>query len=261
MREHITSFQNPRIKLVKKLRDKRGRDRENRFVIDYRRDLERALSCGLSPDFVLICPELCPTLPQGLTEDLCYEVPRALVEKISYRENSDGLVAVVWQRPPRSAADLNTLQAERLLVLVGLDKPGNIGALLRTADAAGFRAVLLVDIALDLWNPNIIRSSTGACFVDRLFMLTSSEAQAFLKTGGYRSFAAHPDSTQTAFETDLSGRTALVLGAEDRGLPQSWRERCDTLLRIPMVGQITDSLNVSVAGAVLMYEVLRQSGG
>jgi TrmH family RNA methyltransferase len=162
------------------------------------------------------------------------------------------------QYPVLDAEALAQVDAERVLVLVDLRKPGNIGALLRTADATGFRAVLLVDTSVDIYNPNVIRSSTGASFLHNIYDVTSQEAAAFLEARGYRTLAAVVDGETSLFETNLRGKTAVILGTEDHGLPDFWMKNATQCVRIPMVGSLSDSLNVSVSGAVMMYEVLRQ---
>ncbi len=263
MNERITSFQNPRVKLVHKLREKKWRQREGRFVIDYERDLARALHLGYVLDYALYCPSLAPDgLPFDLPSAQVYEVPREVMEKASYRDNPAALVAVLHARAPQTVDDLRvalmSAASGPLLVLVDLRKPGNIGALLRTADAVGFGAVLLVDTALDLYNPNVIRASTGACFLGNIYSLNSGEALAVLREAGFQLVAAHPEGEVSLFSAVFQARSALVLGTEDQGLSEAWRRASDALVRIPMMGQLADSLNVSVSGAVFMYEVLRQ---
>jgi TrmH family RNA methyltransferase len=256
--EPITSFQNPKIKLAQKLLDKATREREQRFVVEYGRDLARAVQSGLTVQYVVCTPARLAADDRALLATLTcpiYAVSAELLSKASYRENPSGLVAVLAQQPPR--ADLNAIIAAHLLILVDLRKPGNVGALLRTADATGF-TVLLVDSALDLYNPNIIRSSTGACFLDTIYTTTSAAARDFLRAQGYQTIATHLDGQQSLYTADFTRKSALVLGTEDTGLDDSWSIFCDQLVKIPMVGTLTDSLNVSVAGAIGMYEALRQ---
>lgn len=253
----ITSFQNPRIKLIKKLRDKRGRDQEGRFVIDNERDFKRALDSGYQVDFVLYTPKTQAVLP-NLPEQLLYEVTPDILEKASYRDNPSGLVAVMFSRPLLTLHDLNPTQQTLLLVLVGLEKPGNIGALLRTADAVGVDAVVFVDQALDVFNPNIIRSSTGASFLNNIYSARSAEMIQFLHENGYRIAATVVDGDTDLFHADFLGRVAFVMGTEDVGLSADWVDASDQRLTIPMIGQVSDSLNVSVSGAVCLYEAFRQ---
>ena len=252
----ITSEQNSRIKQVKRLRSKRGRANAGRFLIDYGRDLQRALRCGYTIDYLLHCPEMAAVPRLGEVE--MHQVTPQLMKLISYRENPDGMVAVMRSRPARGPLELGQSEFNHVAVLVELSVPGNVGALLRSADAAGINAVILVDCALDLYNPNVIRSSTGACFRDNVFKLSTSEAIAYLRQKGFQIVAAAVDGATSLFELDFGGRTAIVLGSEDQGLPEPWLAQADQLARIPMAGAMSDSLNVSVSGAILMYERYRQ---
>lgn len=252
----ITSEQNSKIKLVKRLRGKRGRAIDKRFLIDYERDLLRALRCGYAIDFLLHCPEIAAA--PSLDQVEIYQVAPQLMKRVSYRENPAGIVAVLHSRPAKGLVELGDAAPNHVAVLVNLSVPGNVGALLRTADAAAINAVILVDSALDLYNPNIIRSSTGACFRDNVYQLGSDETLAYLRQRGFQIVAAAVDGASNLFELDLLGKTAIVLGAEDRGLPEAWRLRADQFARIPMAGRLADSLNVSVSGAIMMYERYRQ---
>ena len=258
--EPITSFQNPRVKLAQKLHDKPARERDKLFVIDDARDLSRAVEQEFEVEFVLYNPSQADEQDEDLVESIdapIFTVPNDILAKASYRQNPGGLVAVLRQKP--RVIELPPLDYRTVLVLVDLRKPGNIGALLRTADAAGIGAVILVDTALDLYNPNIIRSSTGACFLDTVYNLKSSTALAALKTSGYQCLAGHLQGATNLYDVDLRQKSALVLGTEDIGLNELWSTSCDVRVRIPMMGHITDSLNVSVSGAILMYEALRQN--
>ena len=252
----ITSEQNSKIKLVKRLRNKRGRANAKRFVVDYERDLQRALRCGYIIDYLLHCPEIAAA--PALEQVEIYQVSPQLMKRVSYRENPGGIVAILHSRPARGLAELGDAALNYVAVLVNLSVPGNVGALLRTADAAGIDAVILVDSALDLYNPNIIRSSTGACFRDNIFQLGSDETLVYLRRAGFQIVAAAVDGAASLFELDLRGKIAIALGSEDRGLPEAWRAAADRLARIPMAGGLADSLNVSASGAILMYERYRQ---
>ena len=165
----ITSAQNSKIKLVNRLRSKRGRQSEARFVIDYERDLQRALRQGYDIDFILYCPELTPAPVKFAAET--HSVTPTVFKRASYRENPDCMIAVMRSKPAKGIVQLQGADIDIAIVLVGLNVPGNVGALLRTADAAGIDAVMLVDTALDIYNPNIIRSSTGACFRGNVYQV------------------------------------------------------------------------------------------
>jgi len=260
--ETITSAQNPRVKLARKLRDKKDREREGLFVVDDVRDLQRALACDYKIAFGFYAPELDtdrPRVLEALPDVALYEVNADLMTKVSYRQNPPAVVAVLHQKPAPGAADLRRIDSALILGLVDLRKPGNIGALTRSADAAGFRAILLVDTALDLYNPNIIRASTGTCFLNNIYAVTSDEALTFLRGSGYQTVAAAVDGDVALADVDFTAKTAVILGTEDVGLNDYWLAACDRRVRIPMAGRVADSLNVSVSGAIFMYEALRQT--
>ncbi|MGJ3237805.1 MAG: TrmH family RNA methyltransferase [Anaerolineae bacterium] len=261
--QEITSFQNSKVKLANKLISKRHREREGLFLIDYGRDLERAIGQGYEAVTVFYCSALASDgdkeLLSALDESMIYVVDTELMSKVSYRQNPGGLVAIMAQKPRLAIADLYGRHTGHLLALVDLRKPGNIGALLRTADAAGLDTVCLIDSALDLYNPNIIRASTGAVFLDNVYQIHREEAFAYFTEARMTVVGAHLDGTESLYTLDFTrGRTAIVLGTEDSGLDAIWVDRCDSLVKIPMVGTLSDSLNVSVSGAVFMYEALRQ---
>ena len=252
----ITSAQNSKTKLVNRLRSKRGRQSEARFVIDYERDLQRALQQGYDIDFILYCPALSPA-PDYLGSE-AHQVTPSLLKRVSYRENPDGMIAVMRSKPAKDLAQLEAAEIHHAIVLVDLQVPGNIGALLRTADAAGIDAIILVDTALDLYNPNVIRSSTGACFLDNIYQLNSEEALGFFTKAGFQIVAADVAGGRTLYEVDFRAKSAIALGTEDQGLSRDWINRADQCVRIPMAGAVSDSLNVSVSGALFMYELYRQ---
>lgn len=188
-----------------------------------------------------------------------YQVTADLMEKASYRENPGGLVTVMRQKPLRTFSTLPENPPALILALVNLTKPGNIGALLRTADATGVDLICLIDSALDIYNPNIIRASTGTVFLNNLVVASTAEAIQHFQTHHFQIVAAHLSGTQSLYDTDFISRpTVMVFGTEDQGLDDIWVKNCDALVRIPMIGKIADSLNVSVSGAVFLYEALRQ---
>ncbi|MBC8171360.1 MAG: RNA methyltransferase [Anaerolineae bacterium] len=259
MFEKITSFQNPRLKLIKKLRDKKEREREQRFVIDDTRDLERALVCGYRVDYCFYTPMLAngQFIP-GLQKQQVYEVSPEMMEKVSYRANPGAFLAVMHDKPVRDYRQLSEIVDQPVLGMVNLQKPGNIGALLRTADATGFKGILLIDTLLDPYNPNIIRSSTGACFLDNIYYVSTVQAVDFFKQNHYQVLSAHLAGESNLFKVQMADRCAIILGTEDIGLDESWIQHSDELVKIPMMGELSDSLNVSVSGAIFMYEALRQ---
>lgn len=260
--QDITSYQNSKVKLAKKLQDRRQREKNGLFLIDYSRDLQRALAAGYTVDFALVCDELLGdderAVLHHVPDDRIYYTDAGILARAGYRQNPSGIVAVM-QTPTPAPVDASAFaQARLILGLVGLRKPGNIGALLRTADATGIDLVLLIDNVLDRYNPNIIRSSTGACFAANIVELDTATALDLLHTNGFALISGVLGAAEGLFDVDFTQRSAIILGTEDAGLDEQWRRSCDRLVQIPMHGSITDSLNVSVAGAVFMYEALRQ---
>ncbi|ADV67431.1 TrmH family RNA methyltransferase [Deinococcus maricopensis] len=255
----ISSVQNPEVKRLTRLRERRARTQERAFLIEGARELERAAQGGVPLRTLYMCEELfSPDAHQALpalhAPDRVH-LSRAAFEKASVRENPDGLLAVA-DLPARPAPDLP--HDALLLVLVGVEKPGNVGALLRSADGVGADAVLVVG-GVDLENPNVIRASQGSVFTQTLFTLPEADALPWLRAQGFRVAAITPDGAQNYWDADLTGRVAVCLGAEHAGLPAAWREHPDLKLAIPMRGA-ADSLNVSTAGALVLYEALRQRG-
>ncbi len=222
------------------------------------RDLTRALACGYKIAHVFYCPELDADHDiDALTNATLYELPRDIMEKISYRSTPSSIVAVMHQ--PQAQPALSDIASPLVLGLVNLQKPGNIGALLRTADATGFKAILLIDTSLDLYNPNVIRSSTGAVFLNNIYTVSGEQALAFFHDHDYSIIAGIVEGDTPLPEVDFRRKSAILLGTEDVGLDDFWQSKCDVRVTIPMVGEISDSFNVSVSGAIFMYEALRQT--
>ena len=184
------------------------------------------------------------------------EVSRAVYEKVAYREGTEGVMAEVYAKE-RGLADIRLSERPLVIVLEAVEKPGNLGAVLRSADAAGADAVLVCDPATDLYNPNLIRASIGSVFTRQVAVCTSEEAIAWLKSNGIRIYTAQLQDSSWYYETDMTGGTAIVMGTESTGLTDLWREAADAHIKIPMLGQL-DSLNVSVSAAILLFEAVRQ---
>ena len=184
------------------------------------------------------------------------EVTPEVYAKISYREGTEGIMAEV-KTPERKLADLQLPERPLVVVLESVEKPGNLGAVLRSADAAGADAVLVCDPLTDLWNPNLIRASIGAVFTVPCVACSSADAIAFLKARGIRILTAQLQDSSLYYDCDMTGGTALVMGTEATGLTDAWREAADAHIRIPMLGRL-DSLNVSVSAAILLFEAVRQ---
>ncbi|MBR1406834.1 MAG: RNA methyltransferase [Bacteroidales bacterium] len=184
------------------------------------------------------------------------EVSRAVYEKIAYREGTEGIVAEVYAKE-RRLDGLRLSGRPLVVVLEAVEKPGNLGAVLRSADAAGADAVIVCDPATDLYNPNLIRASIGSVFTRQIAVCTSEEAIGWLKAHGIRIYTAQLQDSEWYYDTDMTGGTAIVMGTESTGLTDVWRQAADAHIRIPMLGQL-DSLNVSVSAAILLFEAVRQ---
>lgn len=258
MADAISSLQNPRIKQVRRLRDRHARAEEGRYVIDSQRDLARAIAAGHRVDYVLVDSALIGVL-SGIPAEVQIPVTAQVLDKASYRDNNDGIVAVMMRPEIPGAREFVRDRAHPVLGLVALEKPGNVGALLRTADAAGFGSVVLIDSVIDLFNPNVIRASTGAVFLGNVYEMTTAEAQGAFTTCGLRVYASHLEASTDAFSVRFVKNSVLLMGKEETGLPDAWTEFADERIIIPMAGRLADSLNVAAAGAVLMYEVYRQT--
>jgi len=258
----IMSPANPRVKQLVALRRRRVREQSDVTLVEGLAEVELALAAGVRPRTLYYCPELANEAAlsiAGRAEALGAEVirvSRPVFEKISYREGPDGWLAVV----PAMATDLSRLDpGPRPLVLIcaGLEKPGNLGAILRTADAAGVAAVIAADPVTDWGNPNVVRASKGTVFSVPVASATTTEVLDWLSTRGLQIVAATPDARQLVTDIDLTGPTAIAVGAEQAGLSAEWLERADVRVRIPMFGR-ADSLNVSTSAAIISYEAVRQ---
>lgn len=260
MIETITSSQNPKIKLLLQLQQKSSERRKaGLFVVEGRRELMHCLETGFDIACVFWCPavevgtEPLPALPDGVR---VFEVSKAVYEKVAYRGSTEGIIAEVRIRQ-LSLTDLRLPEPPLVVVLERVEKPGNLGAVLRSADAAGVDAVIVCDPLTDLYNPNLIRSSVGAFFSVPCVACTSEACITFLKQRGIQILTAQLQDSRLYYDTDMRRPTAIVMGTEATGLTSQWREAADAHIRIPMLGRI-DSLNVSVSAAVLMYEAVRQ---
>ncbi|MCK5804891.1 MAG: RNA methyltransferase [Lentisphaeria bacterium] len=261
---HLVSLKNPRVKQVVRLRDRRGRDREERMIIEGYRCLRRALANHVPIDELYVCEELFQgeneqALISALAEQgaTVFTTTEPVFRKMAYRDRPEGLLGLAPQLR-RSLADLpDSAPPPLYLVAEAIEKPGNLGTMLRTCDATGVTGLILCDPCTDLFNPNVVRASTGSVFSVPVAEATADEAFAWLANGGVRVLAATPHADRLYTEVDLSGPLAIAVGAEQYGLSQEWLDRADLQVRIPMLGQ-ADSLNVATATALLLYEAVRQ---
>lgn len=259
----ITSPQNPRVKQVIALRDRKERDRTRQMRVEGYEELELALASGARPDVLYFCPAFFrASAAERLLEEIrqtdaeLIEVSERVFEKIAYREGPDGWLAIF--------PVLNTsLQALRLspnpfvVIAEAVEKPGNLGAILRTADAAGVEALIAAEPITDWSNPNIVRSSKGALFSVPVAAADNHQTINWLRRHNIKIVAATPQATQIYTEADLSGPVAIVVGTEKEGLTPAWLDQADIQVQIPMIGKV-NSLNVATATALLVYEVVRQ---
>ena len=265
MPDIISSTQNPKIKTLIALQQKSAeRRKQGLFCVEGQRELLHCIEAGLEIDTIFTCPQLIGTTSADNTIDLekihvlrgTYEVTEHVYNKIAYRGGTEGLIAEV-RVPVHTLSSLNLNDRPLIAVVESVEKPGNLGAILRTADAAGADAVIVCDPLTDLYNPNLIRSSIGAIFTVPCIACTTAECIAFLKKRGLRILTAQLQDSHLYYATDMTQATAIVMGTEATGLTDTWREAADAHIRIPMNGQL-DSLNVSVSAAILLFEAVRQ---
>lgn len=253
---HITSLQNPRIKNIVKLRDdKRQRRQDGLMLVEGYDEIQLALAAGHQPQTLLSAPELA-SRQIGAVDAESITVSRAVFEKISYRENPDGWLAV-FPIPRTSLEELRLSERPLVLVAESIEKPGNLGAILRTADAAQVDTLLICDPRVDVWNPNVVRASRGAVFSVPLIECDNSSALKLLKARKIQVFAATPLAEALYSDANLRDPLAIAVGTEDEGLTDFWMSNADVKIKIPMMGRV-NSLNVSVSTALLLYEAVRQ---
>jgi TrmH family RNA methyltransferase len=261
--EKISSLQNPRIKQLVKLRDRRPRDEAGVFLVEGYREVRRALEKQVPLTELYFAPEWFLGENEAALIDQAaaagaklFELTKATFAKIAYRERPDGLLAVVpqWKR---ALSDLVLRPEPFLLVVEAIEKPGNLGTILRSADAAGCDAVIVCDPVTDVFNPNVVRASTGVLFSVPLVVADSASVLAWLRERGIRTIATTPAAQTLYTEADLRGPLAVVMGSEQYGLSGFWLKHADLPVRIPMAGQ-ADSLNVAMATIITLFEAVRQ---
>ncbi len=261
--EKISSLQNPRIKQLVKLRDRRPRDEAGVFLVEGYREIRRALEKKVALMELYFSPEWFlgenePALiEQARTAGAqVFELTKDTFAKVAYRERPDGLLAVApqWRR---TLEELTLPASPFLLVVEAIEKPGNLGTILRSADAAGCDAVIVCDPVTDIFNPNVVRASTGVLFSVPLVVAESAAVLAWLKGKKIRTIATTPAAETLYTSADLRGPLAVVMGSEQYGLSEFWLKNSDLPVRIPMAGQ-ADSLNVAMATIITLFEAVRQ---
>ena len=260
----ITSVQNARIKHVVALQQKSSlRREEGLFVVEGQREIEHCIACGYEIVEMFSRSEECGVWSEEWGTPHTTIVTPQVYEKMAYRGSTEGIIAVAKCKD-HSLSSLLTPHSSLLgtpnpliVVLESVEKPGNLGAILRTAEAAGVDAVIVCDPLTDIYNPNLIRASIGGVFSVPVAVCDSKECIAFLKERGIRILTAQLQDSYEYYDYDMRRATAIVMGTESTGLTDQWREAADAHIRIPMLGRL-DSLNVSVSAAILMYEAVRQ---
>ncbi len=261
----ISSAQNDRIKKVVKMRDRRGRDKQGKYIIEGYRGLSRGLKHGLKLTELYYCPEyflgenefalIDQHRENGTT---AIQVTKNVFDKMAYRDRPEGLLGVAPQFH-KKLEDIELGEVPFLLVAEAIEKPGNLGTILRSADATGTDALIVCDRCTDIFNPNVVRASTGCVFSVPTMEDSSDNVIKWLKENNIKILAATPHTTNMYTDVDMTGPIAIAVGTEQYGLSDKWMEQADLKVKIPMLGE-ADSLNVATATTILMYEVIRQRG-
>ena len=259
--ESITSAQNAKIKTLLELQEKsKARRREGLFVVEGRRELLHCINAGYIPHTIFFCKDILQENELQEISDAAdctfIEIPKHLYEKVAYRGSTEGVIAELYCKE-NTLEDLTLTQNPLIVVLEAVEKPGNLGAVLRSADAAKADAVIVCDPLTDLYNPNLIRSSIGAIFTVPTVAASSQETIQWLKSNGIKIYTAQLQDSEWYYDTDMTKGTAIFMGTEATGLTDAWRKAADAHIKIPMLGKL-DSLNVSVSAAILLFEAVKQ---
>jgi TrmH family RNA methyltransferase len=256
---NINSLENKKIKEVVKLRKSGLQKSKELFLIDGKREIELALKSGVTVKEIFYCSDFSPEdsrLLDKIDQEKIIIVSRNVFQKIAYKENPDGFLAIAT----RSANSLNEIKLTHnplVIILESVEKPGNLGAILRTAYAAGVEAVIINNNQTDIFNQNVIRASEGHIFTNKIVISSVKETADWLKNNKIQSFAAAIKQSKNYLQSDFSGPSAIILGSEAEGLSKNWLKLADSRILIEMKSGI-DSLNVSVSAAIIVFEALRQ---
>jgi len=261
----ISSTANPKIKEISALlKNNQKRKKEHIIIVEGLQEINAAIEAGFAPLLCFICRDIFndAILEKKITQALSatngffYEVTKNVYQALAYRTSQEGIIATFGAR----YTDFNHIKLPAnpfIIVLEAVEKPGNLGAVLRTADACGANALIICEPLADIYNPNVIRSSVGCVFYQQIVACTTSEAIQWLKEKEIATYAAALTATKSYCEADYTKSTAIVFGSEAIGLSKAWLDKADTCIKIPMLGK-TDSLNVSASTAIVAYEVVRQ---
>ncbi len=260
MELNITSTKNDRIKEVLLLLEKsKLRKEQGVFIVEGERELTHCINKGYTIESAFYNPDICSEQFIGILKSHCnklYSVSDHVYAKMAYRDNTEGILAIVKSKH-LSLNEIKLSKNPLILIVERVEKPGNLGALLRTADACAVDAVLVCDSLTDIYNPNIIRSSIGAVFTKQISVCSNEDALAWLQKNNIKIFTAQLQDSQWYYDTDMKQSCAIVMGSEANGLTDFWRENSNEKIKIPMLGDL-DSLNVSTSAAILCYEAVRQ---
>lgn len=250
----ISSLENPQVKRIIKLKKSKERKKSNSFVVEGEREIKIALKSGLEIECFCVCEEYTKNKKSNLKIDYYFE--KNVFDKISKRENPDGYIAI-FKGKKKSLNDLKLSENPLIFILDSIEKPGNLGAIARTADAASVDVIFLINPQVDIYNPNAIRTSQGTIFSTPILVVGREEVLTFCKEKGVKIIATSPRSEKVYTNQNFKAGSAILLGAEDKGLSEEWLELADERVKIEMRGKI-DSLNLSVSTAIIAFEALRQ---
>ncbi len=258
MKEVIKSLQNPKIKQAVKLRQATKRKKEDLIIIEGLPELILAMAADIEISTLFYCPNYTTgkKVPSAISDKAIVEVTPAVFKKAAYREHPDGFIAIAKPKI-LTLPELKLSKNPLLIILESVEKPGNLGAILRSADAAGVDAVIICDPKTDIFNPNVIRASIGAVFTNQVVACSTGEALDWLKQNKIISMAATPQANKLYTDYSFREPTAIVIGTEHEGLSEKWLKAADEKIKIPMRGKI-DSLNASVSTGIILFEAVRQ---
>lgn len=257
----LSSTSNPKIKFLLSLEKPRERRKQQLFIIEGRKEIMLALRAGYRIGNIFYCIDQLSEKdlePELVQDKLVIPVTQEVFDKIAIRENSGGVIAVAEMKT-HSLSDIRTTGNPLFLVLESVEKPGNLGAILRTSDAAGVNAVIICDPQTDIYNPNVIRSSIGCLFTQPVAIASSTETIDWLKKNGFAIWCTYLEASKPYYDVDFSKPGAIVMGTEATGLSQEWVKAASSNIIIPMLGK-ADSMNVSTSAAVVVFEARRQRG-
>ncbi|HOW35578.1 MAG TPA: RNA methyltransferase [Candidatus Omnitrophota bacterium] len=263
--KNITSFKNPQVKNVIALRERKEREKSKLTIVEGAREIGCAFKAGVEFKEVYVCREFFGDRgQQGIVKELelkkvkVFETTKEIFEKISFGDRHEGVLAVCRQ-PSQALRDLKVSDSSLFVIVEKIEKPGNLGAILRSCDGAGVDGLIICEGATDLYNPNAVRASLGTIFSVKVVESSNEKTLAFLKENGVKAFATTPTAATVYTQADFKNSAAIILGSEQEGLSDFWINHCDIKVKIPMRGK-ADSLNVSTTAALVIYEALRQRG-